>query len=381
MTRQFVGSLVTLLCLLMLAAAPLRAEGIEGGRERRGFEPGERVIYEAALASCPVGEFLDEWRVLRSSCECARFAGRIWLRPLASGTLIWLPLAGLPEEWSLEFTVHSFEPGRPMLQFSLHSPKGRQDLENGSVGAYESGVLIGGIIAVGEPSRFGARETGEGSLEGRWEFSRMLEPGRDHQIALQIRRGQLRFFVDGDAVGHKPFRPAVPIEALSLYFRHTGHTDLPYADAPVLVTGIRLATYERPEEAPQPEQDLIRELGAAETERGLEVVLGEAILFDFGRWQLRPEAQAILEQLARLAALRPGPVLVEGHTDNVGSERFNLVLSELRAHVVGLELARLGVDPDRLQPVGRSESEPVAPNDSEEGRARNRRVVVIFEKG
>lgn len=268
-----------------------------------------------------------------------------------------------------------------MLNFALHGGEGRKRLEQGDPYAHEAGVLIGGSIRVGDPSLFGAQEAGRGSLEGRWDFRRRLEPRRDHRIALQLRRGQVRFYVDDDFVGRKPFRPSLPVEALSLYFRRLVETDVPFADAPVLVTGIRLAAYERPEAAPRPEEDLIRALGATETERGLEVTLGEAILFDFGRWEPKPEARATLEKLARLAELRPGPVRIEGHTDSVGSERFNLVLSELRAHVVALELARLGVDPKRLEPVGRGESEPVAANDTEEGRARNRRVVVIFEKG
>ncbi len=378
MAARFVGSLTTLFFLLLLATAPVRAQGIEGGGERHGFEPGERVIYEADLAGCPVGEFLDEWRVLKGSWECARFRDRIWIRPLDHGTTIWLTLPELPEEWALEFTVHVFETGRPGMRLRLHGSAATQELAGRRI--LPDDELIGAWIGVDE-ARFGAKEDERGNLDCCLDLVRRVEPAKDHHVAIQVRRGRVRFFVDGTYVGQKPFRAAVPPAVLSLYFRRTVEAPGSLADDPVLVTGIRLAGYSRPEATPKPEEDLIRELGATETEKGLEVTLGEAILFDFGRWELKPEARATLEKLARLAQLRPGPIRIEGHTDSVGSERFNLVLSELRAHVVALELARLGVGPERLRPVGRGESEPVASNDTEEGRARNRRVVVIFGKG
>ncbi|RMG51099.1 MAG: OmpA family protein, partial [Gammaproteobacteria bacterium] len=90
------------------------------------------------------------------------------------------------------------------------------------------------------------------------------------------------------------------------------------------------------------------------------------------------EAARTLDRLAQLAQVRKGEIRIEGHTDNVGSPAFNRVLSELRAHVVALALARRGVKATRLQPRGWGDSRPVAPNDSAKNRAKNRRVEVIF---
>jgi outer membrane protein OmpA-like peptidoglycan-associated protein len=71
-------------------------------------------------------------------------------------------------------------------------------------------------------------------------------------------------------------------------------------------------------------------------------------------------------------------LLVVGHTDNVGSFQFNMDLSQRRAAAVVAALtARFSVAKDRLTPVGVSFASPVAPNRTEEGRAKNRRVELV----
>ncbi len=71
-------------------------------------------------------------------------------------------------------------------------------------------------------------------------------------------------------------------------------------------------------------------------------------------------------------------LLIVGHTDNVGTEEYNLGLSERRAAAAADYLAFRGVSRDRLQPAGRGESEPVASNDTDQGRTQNRRVEVAI---
>lgn len=366
----------------LLAMAPaVQAAGIEGSSERYRFEPGDEVIYQSNLSRCPVGEFLPELRITRGSYECARFRDRIWVRPLEHGTTLYLAFPQpLPREFSLEFVVRSFEAGRPMLRFALHPREILTRLQRGDAYAAEDGQLVAGLVRVGDPSLFGAKDQPRGSLEGRWDFRHRVAPGKEHRIAIQVRRNQIRFFIDGKRIGHKPFMPAQAPQVLSLYFRRLVEAPQPFGEAPVLVRDFRIAGYSEKEATPQAERDLIRDLGAVETDEGLKVTLAEAILFDFGKWSLKPEARPTLEKLARLARLRKGPVRVEGHTDDVGPEQFNRVLSELRAHVVALELARLGVDPKRLRPRGFGETHPLVPNDSDEHRARNRRVEVILAR-
>ncbi len=100
------------------------------------------------------------------------------------------------------------------------------------------------------------------------------------------------------------------------------------------------------------------------------------ILFDVDRTELKPESRATLEEVARLLksdlSLR---VEVAGHTDNTGGADHNMKLSADRAAAVVNALANTyGIDRARLQPKGYGDTKPVASNDSEQGRARNRRV-------
>ena len=363
--------------LLALAGAA-QAARIEGAAERYRFEPGDRVLFQTRLAACPVGEYAEGVEVPHGAYECARFQDRIWIRPLEKGTLVYVRLPQpLPPEFSLEFPVWAARDACAYTEFRLHAPRFLEEIER-HPDARGANVLLGGVASC-DGAAFGARRTPGGLA---FELGRTrLEPERVHRIAVQVRRGQVRFFVNGRRVAHRPFRPQAPIAAVSFWFNRRSGSATRYADAPALIGDIRIAAYSRPEPRPEAEKDLMRELGAVETPEGVKVTLSEAILFDLGRWDLKPGARQTLEKLARLADLRRGTVRVEGHTDDVGPERFNQVLSELRAHVVALELARLGVDPKRLRPKGFGETRPVAPNDSDANRARNRRVEVILARG
>jgi len=97
--------------------------------------------------------------------------------------------------------------------------------------------------------------------------------------------------------------------------------------------------------------------------------------FDFDKSEIRRDATEILEEAAQI--LRDQPeirVSVDGHTDAKGTDEYNQRLSERRARAVVDQLERFKISPSRLQPQGFGESRPVATNDTEEGRAENRRV-------
>lgn len=110
-------------------------------------------------------------------------------------------------------------------------------------------------------------------------------------------------------------------------------------------------------------------------EEGVARIYG--ILFDFDEATLRRQSEPALRQL--LAALEANPSMnvdIEGHTDAVGDDAYNLVLSERRAQSVVSWLADNGIAVSRLKAVGRGETMPVAANDTADGRALNRRVEV-----
>jgi len=125
-------------------------------------------------------------------------------------------------------------------------------------------------------------------------------------------------------------------------------------------------------------QRQIADLNAKTTERGLVVTLGD-LLFETGRAELKGGAAANLGKLSAFLNQYPNrTVIIEGHTDSVGSESFNQRLSERRADAVKAYLLAQGIAANRIVAVGKGETVPVASNDTASGRQMNRRVEVII---
>jgi outer membrane protein OmpA-like peptidoglycan-associated protein len=125
-------------------------------------------------------------------------------------------------------------------------------------------------------------------------------------------------------------------------------------------------------------QRQIDAMQAKVTDRGLVLTLGD-VLFASGTAELLSGATGNLDQLVSFLGNYPTrTVMIEGHTDNVGSSSSNQVLSERRADSVRSYLVRRGVDAARLTTTGAGESAPVSSNDSTAGRQQNRRVEVII---
>ena len=126
-------------------------------------------------------------------------------------------------------------------------------------------------------------------------------------------------------------------------------------------------------------QAQLADLQAKQTERGMVLTLGSNVLFDTASDTLKPGADEALNRVAQFLQSQPAVKLrIEGHTDSRGSDSYNEALSQRRAQAVARALMDRGVDPSRLQAVGRGMEVPVATNDSAEGRQQNRRVELIF---
>jgi OmpA-OmpF porin, OOP family len=127
-------------------------------------------------------------------------------------------------------------------------------------------------------------------------------------------------------------------------------------------------------------QQELKDLQAKQTERGMVLTLGD-VLFDTGRAMLKPGAYTTIDRLAQvLSSTRGSRVVIEGHTDSVGSDTTNQALSEQRALAVESALRERGVSATQISSVGKGETTPVASNDTASGRQANRRVELIFSQ-
>jgi outer membrane protein OmpA-like peptidoglycan-associated protein len=124
----------------------------------------------------------------------------------------------------------------------------------------------------------------------------------------------------------------------------------------------------------------LADLKGKKTDRGIVVTMGD-VLFDTGKATLKPGAYATVDRLATvLKEDTSRKVMIEGHTDNVGSDEYNQQLSERRAASVQAALFERGVDASQISTVGKGETTPVASNDDPAGRQQNRRVELVFQE-
>jgi OOP family OmpA-OmpF porin len=129
------------------------------------------------------------------------------------------------------------------------------------------------------------------------------------------------------------------------------------------------------DKCPNTRPGAVVDLDGCEVEAVIEL---EGVYFDFDKATIKPEGKAVLNEAAALLKKHERVVVeVAGHTDSIGSETYNQGLSERRANSVKEYLTSQGVTATRLSAKGYGEAQPVASNDTKEGRAENRRVELI----
>src|SRR5437660_1334952 len=124
-------------------------------------------------------------------------------------------------------------------------------------------------------------------------------------------------------------------------------------------------------------EQLNQVLQTRDTARGLIVSMPD-VLFDFNKYTLKSEARERLAKISGIVEAYPGLKLqVEGHTDSIGSDEYNVQLSEKRADSVRAYLVSNGVSPDSVSAEGFGKADPVADNSTASGRKLNRRVDMV----
>jgi outer membrane protein OmpA-like peptidoglycan-associated protein len=200
-------------------------------------------------------------------------------------------------------------------------------------------------------------------------------------IKLTAPDGTAYYTQETDAQGYGevlvPVGRRYEIEYLSLGRRNTtANVDVPnepYQNIRLTLRyrRIRPPAPEPPPQRPAPEQSP----EPPPSEEPEQRVVLEGILFDSGRDTIQEDSHPRLDRIVEYMTHRPTTrIRIAGHTDNVGNAQRNQALSEARAQAVREYLISHGIDGDRVEAVGFGDQQPVASNDTEEGRRQNRRI-------
>jgi len=133
--------------------------------------------------------------------------------------------------------------------------------------------------------------------------------------------------------------------------------------------------------AQQASADLARIASVKQEARGMVITLSGGVLFASSKYDLLPQAQAKLSEVANVLTKedKDSKILVQGYTDSQGAQSFNMDLSQHRAEAVRTYLVSHGIASDRVTAQGFGPANPVADNASAEGRADNRRVEIVVQ--
>jgi outer membrane protein OmpA-like peptidoglycan-associated protein len=158
--------------------------------------------------------------------------------------------------------------------------------------------------------------------------------------------------------------------------------DAAAAEAAVNLAAAQQARMEAEQRAADAQAKLAAVAKLKEESRGLVITLSGSVLFASNQTSILPEAQARLNQVseALLSTDSRRNLTVEGHTDSMGSEAYNMQLSQRRADSVRSYLISRGYPADKIEARGIGEVRPIASNSSSEGRSNNRRVEIIVQR-
>ncbi len=150
-------------------------------------------------------------------------------------------------------------------------------------------------------------------------------------------------------------------------------------------SGKKVEKIEKKEESKEKMDELKKIAYVEETESRIKITLPAPVLFDVGKADVKERTKQILSNIASTLKASKYPILIEGHTDNIpitgGKFRSNWQLSAARAFaVLNYFIEAENILPERLSALGYGEYQPVAPNETEEDRAKNRRIEIILVK-
>ncbi len=311
----------------------------EGAWSNYDFVRGERILFADDFRAERVGNFPQRLEFHEGTLEVTEWNGGRYLRATSRGGFIVNLPEALPERFTIEFLAHQPHNSVTLYVYTLAPDETPGRTPKGDERA---------VVQVG-------RESG---LHDRAETTTPAVNEDLAAVRIAADGDYMKVYVNEQRVANVPNARVLRSDRLYVRFASASNI-LPTLFADLVVAAGGLEMY-----------DALMANGR---------VVTQGILFDTGSDRLRPESTPVLRQIAEMLAAYPDLALtIEGHTDDVGDDAANQVLSERRAEaVMGFLVEAHGVDAGRLDAVGLGESMPAVPGTSPEARQQNRRVELV----
>jgi outer membrane protein OmpA-like peptidoglycan-associated protein len=317
------------------AAAPAGAADRpgEGAWARFDFVPGERILYADDFTGDEVGDFPRRMEFKEGALEIVEWKGARWLRATEDSKFYLVLPEPLPQRFTMEFD-YAIPSGEVWITFA---PEGAARLDFGGAGS----------------ARLSNR-TNQVSAEGRYDERNERNAVRRARVLADGR--YVKVYLDDKRILNVPNADLERTNKILFFTDGTPNEPTLFGNFRVAAGGRKL-------------YDALAEKGRVAT---------QGILFDVGSDRIRGESTPTLKEIAAMLKEHPElRLMIEGHTDNVGSAESNQALAEKRAAAVKAHLVGTGVEAARLESKGFGAAKPAAPNDTPEGRQTNRRVELV----
>lgn len=332
----------------------------------KDFIPGTKIIATEDFKQDAIGDFPVNW-FTNSSGEVVTFPGdnTRWLKLSSKGAFAPMHIKRLPENFTFEFDLYcnenfSFYSTALNLVFT-HAQNKNEYAQWGPFKSGKEGVVIGlhpkdasSDKSIGR-TYFQVISKGAKLIDNKNSQSAFSHNQNLAKVQIWRQKGRLRVYVNGEKLWDIPqaFQETT-YNSIVFFIDGNSKEDVYY------ISNLRLA------EAGGDTRHKLIETGEFSS---------SDILFDSGKATLKAGSQTVLDELGMILKDSSFNVLIIGHTDSDGSVEANQKLSEERAKSVkNYLISKFGINPNRLITSGKGESEPIASNDTEDGKKQNRRV-------
>ena len=336
-------------------------KSLEATYAKSDFVPGDEIIFEDLLVGEQLGEFPSRWDLERGVAEIARVNGETviamagndsWIKPLMTD----FSTDYLGDVFTVEYDMlynNSEKTHSPSIEIDFMAPEQERDNEiytlRYNMSWDKQGVDVDYVKngSTSNTDKKGSANSGD---------QLVLNDGQWHHYAISFNKRALKVYIDGVRVINIPNAKAGAgwITFWSGYNQPENYTYL---------KNVRIA------KGAVPLYDRMMSDGKFIT---------YGITFDVGKSTIKPESMGEINRIVTLMTENPDlKFSVEGHTDSTGNPASNQTLSEQRSQAIVAKLVELGIAQDRLTAVGKGQNSPIADNNTDEGRAKNRRVEFV----